>query len=174
MKILLPRVKRYQNPEVSHFIWTYTNQTSTHYNRRSYIKGNNTLLLVLLLLFTHSGYFYSASTSPLLLRGAPATARILCRSFMPCAVGNCEWRIAQDPYVAARAGLEYTTIRTKGNESTDRPTLPTSSSIFSLLILCQNLLSTLSNCCWCKQLIFNRLHTCKKGAVRKVRHAIFV
>src|SRR6218665_3299030 len=30
-----------------------------------------------------SGYFYSASSSPLLPRGAPDTARILCRSFTP-------------------------------------------------------------------------------------------
>src|SRR6218665_143388 len=33
--------------------------------------------------FTHPGYLYSASSSPLLLRGAPDTARILCRSFTP-------------------------------------------------------------------------------------------
>ena len=33
--------------------------------------------------FIHTGYFYSASSSPLLLRGAPDTARILCRSFTP-------------------------------------------------------------------------------------------
>ena len=33
--------------------------------------------------FIHSGYFYSASTGLLLLRGAPETARILCQSFMP-------------------------------------------------------------------------------------------
>ena len=33
--------------------------------------------------FIHSGYFHSASSSPLLLRGAPDTARILCRSFTP-------------------------------------------------------------------------------------------
>jgi len=35
--------------------------------------------------FIHSDYFYSASSSPLglLLRGAPDTARILCRSFTP-------------------------------------------------------------------------------------------
>src|SRR6218665_888414 len=33
--------------------------------------------------FIHSRYFYSASLSPLLLGGAPDTARILCRSFMP-------------------------------------------------------------------------------------------
>ena len=31
----------------------------------------------------HSGYFYSASSSPLLLRGASHTAKILCRSFTP-------------------------------------------------------------------------------------------
>ena len=33
--------------------------------------------------FIHSGYFYSSSSSPLLLRGAPDTARILCRNFTP-------------------------------------------------------------------------------------------
>src|SRR6218665_3262601 len=33
--------------------------------------------------FIHSFYFYSAPSSPLLLRGAPDTARILCRNFTP-------------------------------------------------------------------------------------------
>src|SRR6218665_2230622 len=33
--------------------------------------------------FINSGYRYGASSSPLLLRGAPDTARILCRSFTP-------------------------------------------------------------------------------------------
>ena len=33
--------------------------------------------------FIHSDHFYSASSSPFLLRSAPDTARILCRSFMP-------------------------------------------------------------------------------------------
>ena len=33
--------------------------------------------------FIHSGYFYSASSSPLLLRSAPDTAQILCLSFTP-------------------------------------------------------------------------------------------
>jgi len=33
--------------------------------------------------FIHSGHFYSASWSPLLLRSAPDTERILCWSFMP-------------------------------------------------------------------------------------------
>src|SRR6218665_2434694 len=32
--------------------------------------------------FIHSGYFYSASSSPLLSRGAPDIAWILCQSFM--------------------------------------------------------------------------------------------
>ena len=35
------------------------------------------------ILFIHSGHFYSASSSPLLLRGTVNTARILCRSFTP-------------------------------------------------------------------------------------------
>ena len=33
--------------------------------------------------FIHSDHFYNASSSPLLLRSTPDTARILCRSFMP-------------------------------------------------------------------------------------------
>src|SRR6218665_166042 len=33
--------------------------------------------------FIHSDHFYSASSSPLLLRSAPDTARILCQSFTP-------------------------------------------------------------------------------------------
>jgi len=33
--------------------------------------------------FIHSGYFYSASSSPLLLRGAPDIARVPCRNFTP-------------------------------------------------------------------------------------------
>src|SRR6218665_1910009 len=34
-------------------------------------------------IFIQSGNFHSASSSPLLLRGAPNTARIRCRSFTP-------------------------------------------------------------------------------------------
>jgi len=33
--------------------------------------------------FIHSDHFYSASSSPLLLRSTPDTAQILCRSFKP-------------------------------------------------------------------------------------------
>src|SRR6218665_862751 len=34
-------------------------------------------------IFIHSFYFYSTSSSPQLLRGAPDRARILCQSFTP-------------------------------------------------------------------------------------------
>src|SRR6218665_3181718 len=70
--------------------------------------------------FSHSGYFYSASSSPLLLRGVPDTARILCRSFTPK-----HHRLAQSPYVVARAGFEPTTLQMKGDESTNEPPCPT-------------------------------------------------
>src|SRR6218665_3123284 len=42
--------------------------------------------------FIHSDHFYRASSSPLLLRSGPDTARILCRSFTPNATGCCELR----------------------------------------------------------------------------------
>jgi len=53
---------------------------------------------VILNSFIYSGYLYSASSSPLLLRGALDTARILCRSFMP--------KLVQGLYVAASSGFE--------------------------------------------------------------------
>src|SRR6218665_5405 len=40
-------------------------------------------LLTLIHSFIHSDHFYSASSSPLLHRSAPDTARRLCRSFTP-------------------------------------------------------------------------------------------
>src|SRR6218665_797886 len=43
----------------------------------------HTNTLTILYSFIYSGYFYSAFSSPLLLRGIPDTARILCRSFTP-------------------------------------------------------------------------------------------
>src|SRR6218665_3519115 len=42
--------------------------------------------------FSHSDHFYGASSSPLLLRSAPDTARILCRSSHRSATGNCGLR----------------------------------------------------------------------------------
>src|SRR6218665_2404020 len=65
----------------------------------------------------HSGYFYySASSSPLLLRGAPDAARIPCRSVMPKSHRQL-LRVkdfAQGPYEAAGAGFEPATLRMKG------------------------------------------------------------
>src|SRR6218665_1250019 len=72
--------------------------------------------------FIHSCYFYSTSSSPLLLRGAPDTAQILCRGFTPQATAS--EGLAQGPYLAARAGLERMTLRTKGDESTNEPPRP--------------------------------------------------
>ena len=41
------------------------------------------------------------------------------------ATGNCEWRtFAQDPYVAARAGVEPMPHQTKGVDSTNAPPTP--------------------------------------------------
>ena len=82
----------------------------------------------------HSGYLFSASSSPLLLRGAPDTARILCRSFTP----KRHRQLAQCPYVAARMGFEPTTLRTKDVESTNappRPTTPTNSDQLTRSVL---------------------------------------
>src|SRR6218665_345937 len=75
----------------------------------------------------HSFNFYSASSSPLLLRGALDAARILCRSLTP--KRHRELRVKnlpkdQGPYVAARAGFDPATIRTKDDESTTEPPRP--------------------------------------------------
>src|SRR6218665_3800040 len=58
--------------------------------------------------FIHSDHFYSASSSPLLPRGAPDTARILCREFVP---KRHRQFLVKD--LAARAGVEQMTLRTK-------------------------------------------------------------
>src|SRR6218665_3188605 len=72
--------------------------------------------------FIHSGYFYSASSSPLLLRVAPEIAQIglLCRSFTPKRHRQLR---AQGPYVAARAEVEPTTLRPI--DSINEPLRPT-------------------------------------------------
>src|SRR6218665_1850457 len=72
--------------------------------------------------FIHSDYFYSASSSPLLLRGAPDTARILFQAEASQATANKG--LAQDPYMAAIAGFEPMTLWTKCDESTNEPPRP--------------------------------------------------
>src|SRR6218665_545896 len=69
--------------------------------------------------FIHSDHFYSASLGPLLLRSAPGTVRILCRSFTP--KRHRQLRVKDLPKVPTRAGFEPTTLRTKGIESTIEP-----------------------------------------------------
>jgi len=57
---------------------------------------------------------YSASSSPLLLRGAPDTARILCRSFKPKrhVQATISEGLPQGSYVAATVGFKPVTLRT--------------------------------------------------------------
>ena len=70
--------------------------------------------------FIHSRYFYSTSSSPLLLRGAPDTVRTLCQSFtLKC---HRQLRVKD---VAARAGFEPRILRTKGDKSINEPPCPT-------------------------------------------------
>src|SRR6218665_810407 len=78
--------------------------------------------------FVHSGYFYSASSSPLHIRGAPDTARILCRSVTlkrHRQLRATDLPTAQGPSVSARAGFEPTTLLTIGVDSTNEPPRPT-------------------------------------------------
>ena len=72
--------------------------------------------------FIHSWYFYSTSSSLLLLRSAPNRARILYRVsefHAEAPQATASKGLAQGPYVAARTGFEPTTLRTKGDESTN-------------------------------------------------------
>src|SRR6218665_1379520 len=75
--------------------------------------------------YNNSGYFYSASSSPLLLRGAPDTARIVSDT-VPEFHAEGIWRegLAKGSYVAARAGVEPMTLRAKGVDSTNVPPMP--------------------------------------------------
>src|SRR6218665_3189739 len=76
-------------------------------------------------MFSHSCYFYSASSSPLLLRGAADTARILAEFHAEAPQATVSEGLAQGLYVAARAGFEPTTLLMKGDESTNEPPHPT-------------------------------------------------
>ena len=76
--------------------------------------------------FIHSRYFYSASSSPLLLRCAPdyninTVSELTLRS----ATGTTSQGITQGPYVVTRMGFEPATFRTQGTEPTTKPTCPT-------------------------------------------------
>jgi len=73
---------------------------------------------VLLISFIHFGYFSSASSSPLLLRGAPSTYTVSeFHAEVPQATAS--EGLAKGPYVASRTGFEPTILQTKGGESTN-------------------------------------------------------
>ena len=79
--------------------------------------------------FIHSGYFYSASSSPLLLRGVPEYSPDTVSEFHAEAPqATASEGLAQGPCVAALAVFEPATIRTKGDESTNDPPRPNSIS----------------------------------------------
>ena len=76
-------------------------------------------------MFIHSSHFYSASSSPLLLRGAPDYSTDTVSEFHAEAHRQLLVK-AQGPYVASRAGVEPTTLRLKVIVSTKAPPHPTS------------------------------------------------
>src|SRR6218665_961847 len=84
--------------------------------------------------FIHSGHFYSIPSSPLLLRGAPdyiqheyciGVSRRSAQVYLQLQ-DSAGKGLAQGPYVAARAGVEPTTLRLKVIVSTKAPPLITS------------------------------------------------
>src|SRR6218665_1561613 len=85
--------------------------------------------------FIHSGYFYSDSSSPLLLRGAPDTARILCRSLSLKRHRQLRVKdLQKSPYVAARAGFEPKTLHSTGIDSTNEP--PSLTPFHRICVVC--------------------------------------
>src|SRR6218665_2025114 len=75
--------------------------------------------------FNHSGHFYSAPSSPLLLRGAPDYSTDTVSEFH--AEAHRQLQVKDLPkvlYVTARAGVEPTTLRLKVIDSTKAPSRP--------------------------------------------------
>jgi len=75
--------------------------------------------LLLIHSFILSGFFYSASSSPLLLRGAPDYSIDTVSELTGQSVaGNCEWRTCPRSYASAGVGFEP---ETQGTELTTEP-----------------------------------------------------
>src|SRR6218665_2956156 len=77
----------------------------------------------------YSSFIHSAiSIAPLQVlyysQALPTTARILYRSFTPKHTATVGKGLAQGPYMAARAGVEPTTLRLKAIDSTKAPPCP--------------------------------------------------
>src|SRR6218665_4058205 len=93
--------------------------------------------------FIHSDNFYSASSSPLLLRGTPDTARShTVRGISQVTVSE---GLAQGPYVADRAGIEPMTLRMKGVDSANASHTPHIVALYCSIIsltACQFILFT--------------------------------
>ena len=88
-----------------------------------------------ILSFIHSGYFYSASSSALLFRGAPDTAWTLLEFNAKVSQATASEQLTQGPYVAATVGFKPITLRTKGVEPTNEPPHPTWSRGWQVVIL---------------------------------------
>src|SRR6218665_2269692 len=72
-----------------------------------------------LMILIRSGNFYSASSSPLLLRGARDTARILCRNLTP--KRQRQLPVKDLPKVPTWRRERDSTLQTKDDESTNEP-----------------------------------------------------
>src|SRR6218665_632483 len=75
--------------------------------------------------FIHSGHFYNATSSPLLLRGAPDYSKDTVSEFH--AEAHRQLQVKDLPKVP-RAGVKTTTLRLKAIDSTKAPPCPTVSS----------------------------------------------
>ena len=64
---------------------------------------------------------YSASSNPLLLRGAPDSTDTVSGFHAKAPQATASEESARGSHVAARAGFKPATFRTKGDESTDEP-----------------------------------------------------
>src|SRR6218665_2590879 len=85
--------------------------------------------------FIHSGYFYGAFLWPLATsqRRNPHSTDTVPEFHAKAPQATVGKGLAQGPYVTARAGVEPTTLRTTGDDSTNEPPRPT--SCIGLLLL---------------------------------------
>src|SRR6218665_2891117 len=87
--------------------------------------------------FIHSGHFYSAPSCPLLLRGAPHYSTDTASEFH--AEAHRQLAHAQCPYMAARAGVEHTTLRLRVFASTNAPPCPICFLSSTCICVCKEL-----------------------------------
>src|SRR6218665_496585 len=89
-------------------------------------KRQHSVISVIVHSFIHSDYFYSTSSSPLLLLGTPDTAQIDTVSgfHTEALLATASEVLAQGPYVTARARFEPTTLQKIGDESSNEPPRP--------------------------------------------------